>query len=60
MSMSPEVAAEAAWEAFNFVAEEVGVFEDYGDALADAFTAAALYLDHDAQQLLAIAAKLRQ
>jgi hypothetical protein len=26
--------ANAAWEAFNEVAERVGVFEDYGDALA--------------------------
>jgi hypothetical protein len=32
-------AANAAWEAFNDVAERVGVFEDYGDALA-AFTRA--------------------
>ena len=32
-------AAAAAWEAFNEVAERVGVFEDYGDALA-AFTRA--------------------
>jgi hypothetical protein len=32
-------AANAAWEAFNEVAERVGVFEDYGDALA-AFTRA--------------------
>lgn len=51
-------AAEAIWEAFNLVHERVGVFEDYGDALAAAFTAAALYLDHDARQLLAIAAEL--
>ncbi len=32
-------AAQAAWEAFNEVAERVGVFEDCGDALA-AFTRA--------------------
>jgi len=32
-------AAAAAWEAFNEVAERVGVLEDYGDALA-AFTCA--------------------
>lgn len=51
-------AADAIWEAFNDVSERVGVFEDYGDALAAAFTAAALYLDHDCQQLLAIAREL--
>jgi len=32
-------AAAAVWEAFNETAERVGVFEDYGDALA-AFTRA--------------------
>jgi len=32
-------AAAAVWEAFNDVADRVGVFEDYGDALA-AFTRA--------------------
>ena len=49
-------AAQAIWEAFN--EEEAGVFTDYGNALAAAFIAAALYLEHDAQQLLAIAAEL--
>jgi hypothetical protein len=34
-------AANAAWEAFNEVAERVGVFEDYGDALAAALRALA-------------------
>jgi hypothetical protein len=34
-------AADAAWEAFNDVAERVGVFEDYGDALAAALRALA-------------------
>ena len=34
-------AANAAWEAFNDVLERVGVFEDYGDALAAALRAAA-------------------
>lgn len=37
-------AAEAIWAAFNDVAERVGVFEDYGDALAAAFRAAAAVL----------------
>ncbi|CAB5223460.1 hypothetical protein UFOVP383_58 [uncultured Caudovirales phage] len=49
-------AAEAAWEAFN--EDEAGVFVDYGDKLAAAFRAAALYLDNDCQQLLTIATKL--
>lgn len=34
-------AAQATWEAFNDVAERVGVFEDYGDAIAAAIRAAA-------------------
>ena len=34
-------AAAAAWEAFNEVAERVGVLEDYGDALAAALRAVA-------------------
>lgn len=51
-------AAQAVWEAFNEVADRVDVFEDYGDALAAAFLAVALYLKHDCQQLLAIAAEL--
>jgi len=33
------ITAQAVWQAFNDVAERVGVFEDYGDALA-AFTRA--------------------
>jgi len=33
--------AEAVWEAFNEVSERVGIFEDYGDALAAALEAAA-------------------
>ena len=49
-------AAEAAWEAFN--EDEAGIFVDYGDKLAAAFRAVALYLDNDCQQLLTIAAKL--
>ena len=32
--LSPQ--AEAVWDAFNEVSERVGVFEDYGDALAAA------------------------
>tara|TARA_R110000868_G_scaffold189769_3_gene433316 strand:- start:181 stop:396 length:216 start_codon:yes stop_codon:yes gene_type:complete len=35
--LSPE--AQAVWDAFNDVTERVGVFEDYGDALADALRA---------------------
>jgi hypothetical protein len=34
-------AAAAVWQAFNDVAERVGVFEDYGDALAAALRAVA-------------------
>ncbi len=34
-------AAQAIWDAFNDVAERVGTFEDYGDALAAAILAAA-------------------
>lgn len=34
-------AAQAVWDAFNDVSERVGVFEDYGDALAAALRAAA-------------------
>jgi hypothetical protein len=46
-------AAQAAWEAFNDVAERVGVFEDYGDALA-AFTRALAdqVVPHEEVQLL--------
>ena len=50
--------ASAAWEAFNDVTERVGVFEDYGDALGAALVAVAPYLDHDCQQLIAIATEL--
>lgn len=39
MVLSP--AAQAIWDAFNATAERVGVFEDYGDALAAALRAAA-------------------
>jgi hypothetical protein len=34
-------AANAVWEAFNETADRVGVFEDYGDALAAALRAVA-------------------
>jgi len=51
-------AAAAAWEAFNETLEQVGWFSDYGDALAAALRAAALYLENDCPQLLAIAAEL--
>jgi hypothetical protein len=43
-------AAQAVWEAFNEVAERVGVLEDYGDALAAALCAAATQLRHDPGQ----------
>lgn len=49
-------AAQAIWEAFN--EDEAGVFVDYGDKLAAALRAAALYCKRDAPQLLAIAAEL--
>ena len=49
-------AANAVWEAFN--QDEVGVFVDYGDKLAAALRAAALYCKRDRIQLLAIAAEL--
>ena len=39
MVLSP--AAQAIWDAFNDVAERVGTFDDYGDALAAALRAAA-------------------
>jgi hypothetical protein len=41
MSKALSPAAEAVWEAFNEVADRVGVFEDYGDALAAALRAVA-------------------
>lgn len=41
MSRPLSPAAVAIWEAFNAVAEQVGVFVDYRDALAAAFRAAA-------------------
>ena len=34
-------AAQAVWDAFNDVSERVGIFEDYGDALAAALRAVA-------------------
>jgi hypothetical protein len=37
--LSPQ--AKAVWDAFNEVSERVGVFEDYGDALAAAIEALA-------------------
>jgi len=35
------ITAQAVWQAFNDVAERVGVFEDYGDALGAALRALA-------------------
>jgi hypothetical protein len=58
MSRSLSPAAQAVWDAFNDVAERVGVFDDYGDALAAAFRAAADHLGPDRRQLAAIAAEL--
>ena len=50
-SMSP--AAAAVWEAFNETAERVGVFEDYGDALAAVLRALAdQVVPHEEVQLL--------
>jgi hypothetical protein len=43
-NLSP--AAQAVWNAFNDVTERVGVFEDYGDALAAALRAAAEELQY--------------
>jgi hypothetical protein len=51
-------AANAVWEAFNESLEQIAWFSDYGDALAAAIRAAALYLENDCQQLLAIADEL--
>jgi hypothetical protein len=55
-SLSP--ATQAVWEAFNEVADRIGVFEDSGDALAAAFRAAAVYCKRDLLQLLVIADEL--
>jgi len=50
-SMSP--AADAIWEAFNDVADRVGVFRCYGDALGAALRAAAdEVVPHEEVQLL--------
>ena len=54
IELSP--AAQAIWEAVN--EDEAGVFVDYGDKLAAALRAAALYCKRDAPQLLTIAAEL--
>ena len=43
-NLSP--AAQVVWNAFNDVTERVGVFEDYGDALAAALRAAAEELQY--------------
>jgi len=49
-------AAQAVWEAFN--KDEAGVFVDYGEKLAAAIRAAALYCKRDRLQLLVIADEL--
>jgi len=49
-------AASAVWKAFN--QDEAGVFVDYGDKLAAALRAAALYCKQDRIRLLAIAEEL--
>jgi hypothetical protein len=54
-------AADAIWTAFNDVAERVGVFEDYGDALAAALRELAERIngaDGVKQDVLDIAAEL--
>ena len=53
-SLSP--AAQAVWEAFN--QDEAGVFVDYGDKLAAALRAAALYCERDRLILLSLADEL--
>lgn len=49
-------AAQAVWDAFN--EDEAGVFVDYGDKLAAAIRAAALYTKRDRLILLSIADEL--
>ena len=49
-------AAQAVWEAFN--EDEAGVFVDYGEKLAAALRAAALYRKRDRLQLIVIANEL--
>jgi hypothetical protein len=49
-------AAQAVWEAFN--EDEAGVFVDYGEKLAAALRAAALYCKRDRLQLIVIANEL--
>jgi len=53
-------AAQAIWDAFNDVAERVGTFDDYGDALAAAIRAAAAHLGscNASTELLSLAAEL--
>ena len=53
-NLSP--AAQAVWDAFN--EDEAGVFVDYGDKLAAALRAAALYTKRDRLILLSLAAEL--
>ena len=68
--LSPQAAV--IWDAFNEVSERVGIFEDYGDALAAALEAAGDQLKPDhtqsspggmllscKEQLFAIATELR-
>jgi hypothetical protein len=52
--LSPQ--AQAVWEAFN--EDEAGVFVDYGEKIAAALRAAALYCKRDRLQLLVIADEL--
>jgi hypothetical protein len=52
--LSPQ--AQAVWEAFN--EDEAGVFVDYGEKIAAALRAAALYCKQDRIRLLAIAEEL--
>ena len=49
-------AAESVWEAFNL--DKPGVLVDYGECLAAALKAAALYCPHNRHVLLMIASEL--
>ena len=58
MSRRLSPADQAVWDAYNDVTERVGTFEDYGDAIAAAFYAAANHLPNDRRVLAAIADEL--
>ncbi len=56
MTQQLSAAALTIWEAFN--KEEPGVFVDYGDCLAAALRAAAIYCKRDKLILLSVAEEL--